>query len=407
MPQTTEFRLGVDGVAAFEFSDGTTKNVDLANVSAGATVDAATMSSALAATDVAGRANFRNSGFISTHVGVTASTSTLVTLTNVRIGDTVKVTATSTDWRLDALPASTLSNWRNLGTSGSSVTVVDDLTTGGTTSALSAEQGKILQSTKSTYNAPAIVNSSSSFTAALYADRRSDVNSATQVTLTFNTGHGFTTGQCGRFVQTGSAPVVIVQGTGTLSRSPNVATGPISTTTIGSWIDWEYIGSDTLLITQIGVSTVSTGLTSAFAMPIPVADVGSNSTAETVVFETTVPALGPNSEVDIWIMWDGTGSGNKSWRLKIGGTTTGGTTIQNSIATSLAGRIRLGFRNQNSTASQVGGNVSIPTGVGTTTSSNVTSAVETSGGIRVALILLKSTAADVVNFQGGRMVVYQ
>jgi hypothetical protein len=35
MPQTTEFKLGVDGVAAFEFSDGTTKTVDLANVSGG------------------------------------------------------------------------------------------------------------------------------------------------------------------------------------------------------------------------------------------------------------------------------------------------------------------------------------------------------------------------------------
>lgn len=35
MPQTTEFRLGVDGVASFEFDDGSTKTVDLGNISGG------------------------------------------------------------------------------------------------------------------------------------------------------------------------------------------------------------------------------------------------------------------------------------------------------------------------------------------------------------------------------------
>jgi hypothetical protein len=121
---TTEFRLGVDGVATVELSDGSTKTVDLANISGGGgSVDVTAMSAALNATDIAGRAAFREAGRVSTFAGTVADTNALVAISNpLRLGDVVQVGSgvSANDYRLIALPTSVLGNWRNLGVSAGS-----------------------------------------------------------------------------------------------------------------------------------------------------------------------------------------------------------------------------------------------------------------------------------------------
>ena len=501
MPQTTEFRLGVDGVAAFEFSDGTTKNVDLANLGAGGTVDAASMSAALSATDIAGRATFRSSGFITTHMGLVANEASMLTLANVFQGNTVKRTDTNTDWRCDALPSSTLSNWRNLGTgsgtgttnltltqtasevtvvsdtgtdatiptatssnagvmsaaqvtalagkqsaissgtskllsapatngadpvqitlgtnlslsgttlnaTGGSTTVVNDLTTGGTTSALSAEQGKTLKTlvdSKAEYHAAAAETQAVILTAGAHADRRVDINSATPVAVTWNVGHGMSAGASGRLMQVSTGAITVSAGTGTVDRSPNVDAGALSTTGVGSWIDWEYMGGDLLRVTGIGKAVPVAG---AYAMPVPVADVSSGAAGVDVVLgDVMLPALGANAEVECWLEFDGTGTGGRIWKLKLDGVGTAGTLLTLSSITNSVGRIRLGFRNQNSTSIQAGQNSNVISGVGYGASGTVyTGAVDTSVPKRLTLILSKNTPADVVNFKGARFMVYQ
>lgn len=367
-------------------------------------VTAVAVASALSSTDAAGRAAVRSAGVISTHAGAVADQSAMLTIANVRVGDTVKRTDTGTDWRCDGLPSSTLANWRNLGVSGGAAGVQTGALAPSATLAPNADAVLLALSNKSDYHPVGAATSGVTINAEDHADRRVDIASPTAVSATWNTGHGMTVGQSGRIMQTGAGIVTLTQGTGTVRRSPNVALGALSTSGVDSWIDWEYMGGDLLTVTALGVVPVGAG---AHAMPVPVADVGSASTAETVVFETTVPALSANAEVEISFGWDGTGAGNKTWRLKIGGTGTGGTLLHTAIFGALAGKIKTGFRNQNNAASQVGGNTNIPTGTGSTTTSNATSAVDTSNGIRVALVLQKATAADVVNFQGARVMVYQ
>jgi hypothetical protein len=207
MPQTTEFRLGIDGVAAFEFSDGTTKDVDLANLSGGggsgstnlsltqtasnvtvvsdtgadATIPAATTSNAgvMAAADKvkldAQPATPVTS--VAARTGAVVLTKTDVGLANVdNTSDASKPVSTaqataiaakqdqiaSGTAKLLSAPATTggapvqITLGTNLSLSGNtlnaagggSAPIVNDLTTGGTTSALSAEMGKVLQTTK-------------------------------------------------------------------------------------------------------------------------------------------------------------------------------------------------------------------------------------------------------------------
>lgn len=81
----------------------------------------AAVSSVLTATDAAGRANFRNAAYISSHLGAVGSEASMLSLPNVRVGDTLRRTdlTPNVDFRCDALPSSTPANWRNLGATGS------------------------------------------------------------------------------------------------------------------------------------------------------------------------------------------------------------------------------------------------------------------------------------------------
>ena len=150
MPQTTEFRLGVDGVAAFEFSDGTTKNVDLANISASGggstnltltqtandvTVVSDTGTDATIPTATSSNAGVMSAAQVTALAGkqsaISSGTSKLLSAPATNGADPVQITL-GTNLSLSGT---------TLNATGGSTTVVNDLTTGGTTSALSAEQG--------------------------------------------------------------------------------------------------------------------------------------------------------------------------------------------------------------------------------------------------------------------------
>lgn len=76
------------------------------------------VSTAQAAADAAVLATANsNMAAIPTHLGAVANQAGMLAVSGAVVGDTVLRTDTGTDWRLDALPASTLANWRDLGAS--------------------------------------------------------------------------------------------------------------------------------------------------------------------------------------------------------------------------------------------------------------------------------------------------
>lgn len=81
-----------------------------------------------------------------------------------------------------------------------------------------------------------------------HANRPVHAVNAGAITVTWNTGHGMTRGDCGTIFQTGAGAVTISAGTGTLTLSP----GAVSAVTSAQWgqLDWEYMGSDRLLVTR-------------------------------------------------------------------------------------------------------------------------------------------------------------
>lgn len=292
-------------------------------------------------------------------------------------------------------------SWAALGSGGGTVDIAS--MTDAATAATSGEKTSFLNAAGAAQYL-AVRDEAASFvlTAANHANRDTHVSAV--ATVTWNTGHGMTKGDAGVIYQTGAGAVTISAGTGTVTLSPRVSSA--ATTADGSWLSWTYLGGDELLIVDRGVAVAAGGI-SLLASPIPVADVGSGSVAETLVFETTMPAMGANAEVEVWMRWDGSGAGNKTWRLKLGSTGTGGSLIHGLTLTQYAGRLVLGFRNQNSASSQVGGNTALSSGFGGTTAANTTTAVDLSSPTRLALILIKATGADVVNFQGAQVKVIQ
>lgn len=167
--------------------------------------------------------------------------------------------------------------------------IVNDLTTGGTTVPLSAEQGKTLQAAKADYKAIRDETASFTISAANHANRLTDYNSGSAGVATVNTGHGCTAGDSGTFIQYGAGALTITAGTATVTLAPGVATA--ATVGVGSTIDWVYKGADVFYVVSVGIASTTAGrsmLTAADAVAqrqllalAPVAVSGSKTLAST------------------------------------------------------------------------------------------------------------------------------
>lgn len=149
-------------------------------------------------------------------------------------------------------------------------------------------------------------------------------------------------------------------------------------------------------------SAASSGGTSVVASLTPAADVASGSTAETVVWDITLPILTALSWVAAEFKYEGTGTGNKQWRLRLGGTGVDGSIVWNFGVASAIGHYMPSFNNQNSVSSQVGLSGNLNAIFGGTTTSNGTAAVNTGVAVHLYLTVVKTTGADVINMQGGK-----
>jgi hypothetical protein len=136
-------------------------------------------------------------------------------------------------------------------------------------------------------------------------------------------------------------------------------------------------------------------------------DIGSGATSETVVYDWTMPALGTRSSAYCQIQFTGSGTGNKVWRGRIGGTGIDGTQLWTTTSGSANGQLTVGFLNVNSTSAQAGmtaGTGGINTGTGASATGTATSATGVAG-VHFYITVAKATGADVVTTQGVRCMV--
>lgn len=219
------------------------------------------------------------------------------------------------------------------GASGGSVDIAS--MTSAATVANSTEKTDFLTAVGAAQYLP-VRDETGSFTlsAANHSNRRTDASSGSAIAVTWDTGHGMTTGDTGRIVQTGAGAVTISAGTGTLTLSPNVTAA--ATTADGSWIDWEYLGSNELLITARGVADSSATLKSTpYSDGLGTQVWASPGATEFTLSSITIPAnkIGANGWVQFIASAERTaGVGNLTLRIRLGNATTG-----TQIATPAAG----------------------------------------------------------------------
>ena len=440
MPQTTEFRLGVDGVAAFEFSDGTTKNVDLANVSGGGS-GSTNLTLTQTANDV-------------TVVSDTGTDATIPTATSSNAGVMSAAQVTELAGKQSAIPSGTskllgapatnggnpvqitlgtnlsLSGTTLNATGGSSTTIVNDLTTGGTTSALSAEMGKLLQNTKS-----AAINASPVVPTGVTSLTRTAVTTSGSEAPTgyYNrpliSDHSVTVDVAGAVA--GDA-LMVLNSSGssiTLTASATVVTIPAGKTGEvaydgASWINPAQVGSSytdaqalaaSVLAGALGTDTTKapthSAVTAAIAgvsgvriIKVPeVLDAGSGVTTETIVWEGLLSSLTGGTEIDFPIKTSGSGTGAKSVNIRVGGTAgvADGTSAWSYSDTNTVRRLMPSLRLSIDRTSILGTSSSLAGSFGSTTTAHPLITGLTPGAdIRIKITTSKGTASDVVNFYG-------
>lgn len=169
-------------------------------------------------------------------------------------------------------------------------------------------------SVKADYFATRAESGNFTISAANHANRSTYCSAA--AVATFNTGHGFTAGDTGVFYQNSTGAVSIVAGTASVELSPNVTAA--ATTGIRGWLQWEYMGSDVLRVTDAGVRIWR--FTDVPASP----STHTGTTAETTFYTKSIPAgvfvAGRRMRVQatLAVLNGGTAS---TYRLKFGGTT--------------------------------------------------------------------------------------
>ena len=118
-------------------------------------------------------------------------------------------------------------------------------------------------------------------------------------------------------------------------------------------------------------------------------------TAESTFTTITLPggSLGPNGQMEMELLVSGTGSGNKTFRIKFGGTTYTGYVLSGS---NTSAQIRLRIANRNSQSSQVSFNAgTVGAGSGASTSSLITSSVDSSADVSILLTGQLATGTEI------------
>lgn len=167
---------------------------------------------------------------------------------------------------------------------------------------------------KADYNAVRAESGNFTISAANHSNRSTYCSAA--AVATFNTGHGMTAGDTGVFYQNSTGAVSIVAGTASVELSPNVTAA--ATTGIRGWLQWEYMGSDVLRITDAGVRIWR--FTDVPASPTT----HTGTTSETTFYTKSIPAgvfvAGRRMRMQATLATLN-GATTSTYRLKFGGTT--------------------------------------------------------------------------------------
>lgn len=314
-----------------------------------------------------------------THHGAAANEAAMIALSSAVVGDMCTRSDTGTVWILGSAPYSSAANWLDTGLTAELATKVDF-------KARQLEMG-----TAWTLNS------------ADHSGRRTDTGSVGAVTVTWNTGSGMTVGECGRIVQASSGAITIVAGTGTLNLAPGVAAA--TTSTIWSWLDWEYMGADILLVTAVGKAAAAGAqhVKLIAHLGAPVADIAPASTTDTQFFTCALPALGPNATVLAQVrLTGGTSTAAKNVYLKLNGTALH---TYNYGTSPKFQSCQLGFNNINSVAVQEGAPFTMNFFGGGSSVDGGAATVNTAVPTTLVLSLAKTSGADVVNARSVTILV--
>lgn len=366
------------------------------------------MAAALSGTNAAGRADFRAAGSISTHAGPVANEAAMLSITvPIRVGDTVKRLDTGTDWRCDALPSSTLANWRNLGAAT------------GPGGAANVQSGQLSESTTDAPNATAVIDA---LAVKANAVRASQIVPPTVVVLTrapvvtelfeAPTGHY-------------NRPLLIdtdktVDNTDAISGDMLMAfnfSESVKKVTAGSLV--VSIAPDTWgeLTHFEGVWKNTSAASGAVRVynAAPATNIAPNSTAFTIAAQFFVPSVGPRAKFALDFQSDASAAaGARQYTLSIStaGDVFSAREDMGGLNVSAGnGRFDAQMRFFNTSANTQRGQspniVPGPYGQVGTAASRYVGSMDTSAGIYVTLLLSKSTAADVVDLQACQLVVTQ
>lgn len=402
---TTEFRLGIDGVAAFEFSDGTTKNVDLANLGAGG-----------AGTNLTVTQN----GTTVTVNSDTGTDATIPAATGTTAGVMSSAQVTALAGKQDAIAAGTnkilaapavaggapvqITLGTNLSISGGTLNA-----TGSGGGAVNVQAGPLVASATDAPNATAVIDALATKAAAITA--ASTVTSGT--VLTRVAGTGAPTGHynrpldcAGGTLTCGGAPalndVASVLNTHASIALTLTGSGVTVTAAAGKIAELVYNGAVWVDPSSAVASSAAQRLTPT--TPLPILDAASGSTAETVVLEGLLPALSAGSQftIDFAFNTPTAGSGTAVYRLRLGGAIAGGLsdTVTLDISPHLqeCGRWRLWFVNGATASKQIGGPLaSAVYGAGSKAAGMYESSVNTGAATRWVLTVTKAVAGDVKN----------
>lgn len=257
------------------------------------------------------------------------------------------------------------------------------------------------------FRPPITVNTDFTLTS-LYANRRTDCAKGSAQAVLWDAGHGMTSGDSGRLVQSGASPITITKAGGFATGDLSLSTGVASATTVndGDVLDWEYRlveGVEDLLITYRSAAGAAGG--GATLMAAPNDQSVTLTGGEDVLTSFTLPAnsLGANGWAEFEKYMDRT-SGANPWtpRLRLGNATTG-MVIGTPGAPTSRSSWRSAFKNLGATNSQITGSTGSADSTGTGTPNTGTH--DTTTDLTVYLTV-QGTAGEVVRCRYLRGTAY-
>lgn len=287
---------------------------------------------------------------------------------------------------------------------GGSTPLVNDLTTGGTSSALTAEQGKTLKTladTKADKLTTVTVSTAGNFdlTEAAHNGRRVV---ATVAGVVFTKTTTWSTGAVGSFLDT-DADGTFTLGEGIVVPS-NCAAG--SATAAGGAVDLVCVdgvlSSKTAAVVDPVAQTVR-----VFKIP-SATNIASGATTEVLLFDQVITGLSALSELELTVRMTGVGSGTKNIRLLVGGAAGDltGTQVAVGSTTAVTQRQNYGFVVNDDASGVVGVSPNIVSFGSTSTGNPVVAVAGITTGLRVKVTAVKSFGGDTLTFQGGQLRVF-